>query len=230
MNPPTTKAELFRRLQGLLHGGWYTIPNEGYGGTGGPGRFLEDLLGLKAGNQDISDSVGWEVKYYTKQTRLITLFHKSPTPTQIMRHLVRRFGDKDNHGRMRLQHTIKGKSSFFRVVEDAEQLIVRPLKGNGPVPIWTHDDLLSIAGGKLRRLVLVKGTRKGQKIRFIRADCYEKLHLENFIYEVLRGTIHIDFDAREMKPGSAGLRDHGTKFRVSPQDVCRLYTKKDRFT
>ena len=29
----------------------------------------------------------------------------------------------------------------------------------GPVPIWTSDDILSAAGGKLRRLVLVKGSR-----------------------------------------------------------------------
>ena len=33
-----------------------------YNGTGGPGCFLEDLIGLRAGNQDIADIIGWEVK------------------------------------------------------------------------------------------------------------------------------------------------------------------------
>ena len=33
---------------------------------------------------------------------------------------------------------------------------------------------------------------------------------------------------RESKPGSPGLRNHGTKFRIAPDAVCRLYMKKDR--
>ena len=42
------------------------------------------------------------------------------------------------------------------------------------------------------------------------------------------GTVKIDFDAREAKPGSKGLRNHGTKFRISPDDICRIYAKKER--
>jgi hypothetical protein len=45
-----------------------------------------------------------------------------------------------------------------------------------------------------------------------------------------RGTTAIDFDCREAKPGSSALRNHGTKFRVAPKDVCRLYMKKERFS
>ena len=41
------------------------------------------------------------------------------------------------------------------------------------------------------------------------------------------GTVKIDFDAREAKPGSKGLRNHGTKFRISPDDICRIYAKKE---
>ena len=43
---------------------------------------------------------------------------------------------------------------------------------------------------------------------------------------MLRGTILIDFDARESSPGSHGMRDHGTKFRIPPENVCRLYVDK----
>lgn len=228
-SPPSTKKELFARLLELIRSGPHTMPDKPrYRGTGGPGNFLEDLLGLNVGNQDIADSVGWEIKYYTKQTNLITLFHKEARPEKIMRHMVSKWGWKDEHGRKSFRHTICGRSKKFKVVEDGGQIIVRPLQGNGPVPTWTRDDLLSIAGGKLRRLLLVEGKRDGRKIRFVRADCYENLHLDNFIYEVIRGTVCIDFDVREMKPGSVGLRNHGTKFRVSPDDVCRLYTKKER--
>lgn len=231
MPAPATKKELFSRLREIIAHGWYDLPKtKRCAGTGGCGNFLEDLLGVDVGGQDIADSVGWEIKYYTHKTHLITLFHKEAQPPEIMRYMVSKWGWKDEHGRKSFRHTIAGKSDRFKVEADSGQIIVRPLKGNGPVPYWTHNDLLSIAGGKLRRLILVEGHRDGNKVRFGRADCYENLHLDNFIYELQRGTICIDFDVREASPGSQGLRNHGTKFRVSPDDVCRLYTKKERFS
>ena len=60
-------------------------------------------------------------------------------------------------------------------------------------------------------------------------SCDENLQLSFFIWEVVAGTVKIDFDAREAKPGSKGLRNHGTKFRISPDDICRIYAKKERF-
>ena len=44
----------------------------------------------------------------------------------------------------------------------------------------------------------------------------------------MRGSIALDFDCREAKPGSDGLRDHGTEFRITPTMICRLYLKKER--
>jgi hypothetical protein len=199
-------------------------------GTGGPGNFLEDLLGLNVGSQDIADSVGWEIKWYTSDTSLITLFHKEAQPPDIMPYMVRKWGWKDAKGRLSFRHTIRGRSDRFKVVSDANQIFVRPLKGNGPTPYWTQDDLLNIAGGKLRRLMLVKGEKDGKKVRFIQADCFEVMSMQFIIYELIRGTIAIDFDCRGAKPGSAGLRNHGTKFRVAPKDVCRLYQRKERFS
>jgi len=65
-------------------------------------------------------------------------------------------------------------------------------------------------------------------VTYTRADCFEDLQLSAFIFEVHRGVVNIDFDARETEPGSKSLRNHGTKFRVSPDDMCRLYAKKER--
>lgn len=227
---PANKKELFNAIRAILQHGWYKMPdNKRSAGTGGPGNFLEDLLGLKVGNQDIADSIGWEIKYYTAKTNLITLFHKEAQPENIMRYMVRKHGWKDEKGRMSFRHTIAGKSDRFRVDDDGGQVFVRPLVKNGPVPYWTHDDLLNIAASKIRRLVLVKGERDENRVRYYQADCYENLHIGLFIYELCKGTICIDFDARENKPGSAGLRNHGTKFRMPPGNVCRLYMKKERF-
>lgn len=227
--PPKAKKELLERVTEIVQHGVYEMPVR-YGGTGGPGTYLEHLLGLTTGNKDIPDSLGWELKFYSKKTNLITLFHKEPQPTGIVGYLVRKHGWIDKLGRKSFRHTIAGKSDRFKVEGNSGQVIVRPLAGNGPVPFWTDDDILSAAGAKLRRLVLVRGEKIGQTARYDRVDIFENLQLSFFIYEVVRGTIKIDFDAREASPGSKGLRNHGTKFRVEPDNVCRLYAKKERIS
>lgn len=226
--PPANRKELFDRLVEILRHGPYEMPAARYTGTGGPGLYLEDLLGLRTGNRDVPDTLGFELKFYTSDTSLLTLFHKEPQPEGIMRAMVSKFGWKDAQGRLSFRHTIAGHSDRFKVVSDANQIIVRPLKKNGIVPYWSHDDILSAAGAKLRRLVLVRGIRDGQKVTYDRVDIHENLQLSFFIMEVERGTVRIDFDVREATPGSVGLRNHGTKFRVSPDDICRLYAKKER--
>ena len=229
ISPPKTKKELFSRLLAILHHGAYEMPDK-YQGTGAPGTFLEDLLGLTTGNKDIPDSVGWEVKYYTRKTNLITLFHKEPRPVDAVRYMVSKWGWKDKQGRMSFRHTIAGKSDRFQVDMDGDQIAIRRIGGNGVVPHWTQDDILSAAGAKLRRVMLVLGERKGQTVSYTRCDCFEDLQLYSFIYEVAHGIVKIDFDARENTPGSKTLRNHGTKFRVSPDDMCRLYCKKERLS
>ncbi|HXQ36695.1 MAG TPA: MvaI/BcnI family restriction endonuclease [Anaerolineales bacterium] len=204
------------------------MPTTRYVGTGAPGIYLEDLLGLTTGNKDIPDNLGFELKFYTKATNLITLFHKEPQPAGVVAYMVKRYGWKDAEGRLSFRHTIAGKSDRFDVTSDSNQIIIRRIGGNGIVPYWTHDDILSAAGAKLRRLLLVRGVRTGQSITYERVDLFENLELSYFIWEVSGGAVKIDFDAREMKPGSKGIRNHGTKFRVAPGDVCRLYSKKER--
>ena len=228
---PINKKDLYIRLREILALGWQEMPKgvARYNGTGGPGNYLEDLIGLKAGNQDIADVLGWEVKYYTPKTNYITLFHKEAEPAGVMRYMVNRFGWKDDQGRKSFRHTIAGRSDRFYVSDDAGNVIVRPVKGNGIVPTWTHDALLN-ACTKLKRLIAVRGERDGQRVRFTRADCYENLHLTLLIGEMINGTIAIDFDVREASPGSVGLRNHGTKFRIKPENICRLYFKKERFS
>ena len=230
-NPPRTKRELFERLRNVLDAGWQIMPNKRrYNGTGAPGNFLEDLLGLTAGNLDMPDSVGWELKYYTQKTSLITLFHKEPQPQTVMRYMVSRYGWKDSHGRLSFRHTIRGRSDRFRVFADTGRIVVRPLKGNGIVPHWTDEILMNIAASKLRRLLLVKGERRNTRgVRFYQADCFENLQLAFFTAEVVNGTVCIDFDCRELTPGSRGLRNHGTKFRIPPENICRIYMRKERF-
>lgn len=199
-----------------------------YNGTGGPGNFLEDLIGLRAGNQDIADIVGYEVKFYTRRTNYVTLFHKEPDSAGAIRAMVTNYGWLDRLGRLSFRHTIAGRSDRFIVLDEGGSIVVRPRRGDGPTVRWTHDTLLNIAGGKLRRLLLILGERDGRRVRFMYTDAFENLHLTLLIAEVVAGTIAVDFDARDSSPGSTALRNHGTKFRVPPDLVCRLYVKKER--
>jgi len=228
LQSPKTKKELLARVKQVIEQGWSTMPSDvpRYNGSGGPGNYLEDLLGLKAGNQDVADCIGFEVKYHTKKTHLVTLFHKEPEPSGIMRYMVSTYGWKDKKGRLSFRHTINGESDRFTVNNDAGNIIIRPIKGSGPNPVWSHDTLLNVAGGKLRRLVAVEGERKGRVVRFNRADLYEDLRITRLIQDLVAGRIAIDFDVRENEAGSKALRNHGTKFRVSLSNLPKLYDKK----
>jgi len=74
---PRSKAQLFQRIREIIQNGPYEMPEGSpYGGTGAPGRFLEDLLGLRSGSIETPDAVGWELKWYTDRTNLLTLCMK----------------------------------------------------------------------------------------------------------------------------------------------------------
>ena len=80
IQPPTNRKELFERLSDIVQHGAYDMPHTKYVGTGAPGLYLEDLLGLTTGNRDVPDTLGFELKWLSAKTNLITLFHKEPGP------------------------------------------------------------------------------------------------------------------------------------------------------
>ena len=141
-------------------------------------------------------------------------------PSAIMRYMVRRYGWKDKQGRLSFRHTIRGKSALFKIEDSTGQIVVRPLKGNGPVPYWSHAELMAAAGSKLRRLIMVKGIKRNQTVQFLQADAYETFHIADFVYEVLRGSIAIDFDCRESKPGSD--RTSKSRYKISHISMVRM--------
>lgn len=223
---------MFSRLRGLIKTKIFKLPDyPGFGGTGGPGLLLEELLGFPRNKHDGPDSGTWEIKFHSGGSPL-TLFHKTPEPDRVMHSMVRNCGWDDKDGRTSFRHTIWGKSPRgFEVVDSGNRLIVRNERYPDVIPpYWTHDTLLNAFAYKLRRLVVVHGSRskKNSTVNFEFSQLHWEPSLTSFIDAIQRGIIAVDFDARTTDNGH-GLRDHGTKFRVSIDNLSKLYQKTQKF-
>lgn len=235
----TTRAvkdnDLFKEIPAIL-GIEHEIPNkQGYRGSCGPGRILEELLNVETNNQDLPDAGRWELKF-TSNTAYLTLFHKDPLPRDpsVMRELVLRCG-WDSKGEKSFRHTIWGSSPRgFKVEAGEDRIHVVNEKYPDIIPYWETDDLFNSVIPKLRNLILVPGRiRKHDGSRWVTFDfalINYGFKLSMFRAGLRDGWIAIDFDARtdRAKSGRAGLRNHGTKFRVRLKDFGRMYTDTDR--
>ena len=225
-----TDDELFERVRTAIGRGWIRVPDGfGYGGTGGAGRVLEEVLGVDGGNVDIPDAGKWEIKFHSRNA-LLTLFHLEAQPKGHMHHLVRLFGIEDAKGRTSFRHTIRSSSPLgFYVDNEANRITVRNDARSDVVwPYWTHDALLNAFIAKLRRVIVVRGRRKPREpyVRFDSAWAFEETRAGLFVNAIERGIVAIDFDARTNN--GRGLRNHGTKFRVAYDDLQRLYHRRHR--
>jgi len=223
----------FNKLREIIKNGWYTIPvDAGYGGTGGPGLLLQDLIGIDKNNRDGPDSGVWELKFHSGNSPL-TLFHLTPQPRGIMHQFVRGYGWPDSKGRTSFRHTIWGNSTRgFKIVNDASCIIVRNESPDADrditPPHWTHDNLTNAFVYKLRRLAVVHGTKRKGKVKYEYARLYWEPIISKFFNAIEHGKIAIDFDARTNLSGM-GLRDHGTKFRIKIEDLDSIYLKNEKF-
>lgn len=220
---------LFSRIRGVISEGWVQIPDyPGFRGTGGPGLLLEEKLGLSANNRDTPDSGKWEVKFHGGKS-LLTLFHKTPEPKDVMHTMVQKFGWLDKEGRTSFRHTILGESALgFKVVSEVNRIIVRnPHHTDFLPPYWEHNTLLAAFAYKLRRLIVVTGTKRNGRVKYESARLYWDPDISGITYALTSGLMAIDFDARTTD--GSGLRDHGTKFRVHVDNLKHLYAKSQRF-
>lgn len=220
---------LHTRLRAALDAGWVDIPDEpGFGGTGAPGRLLERLLGVNGGNYDTPDAGRWEIKFHSGAA-LLTLFHLEGRPQGHLHDLIAQFGWPDKQGRTSFRHTIRGSSDLgFYIVNEPDRILVRHGDlSEAASPYWTHDRLISAFAAKLRRLLLVHGTKSKGRVRFESASFYSEPMVTGFARAVEQGIVAVDFDARTTD--GAGLRNHGTKFRTNIGNLSHLYRESERF-
>lgn len=91
-----------------------------------------------------------------------------------------------------------------------------------PQPYWGFDDLSNKAGTKLLNCFYVQAEVKKQDgkelYRYSRIMMLQKFSFENFLNQIEKGNILIDFDARTG-------HNHGTKFRIRQHCLPELYEK-----
>lgn len=214
--------EIFARVQQVVSSGWVRISDYSYGGTGAPGNILEEMLGVNGQNLDIPDAGRWEIKFHSG-TALLTLFHLEAQPKGHMHHMVREFGWRDSKNRLSFRHTIRGQSKKgFYISNESDRITVRNNSVSDMTwPYWTHDDLINAFVSKFRRLIVVRGTRKGGRVKYCTAYIYREPQSRLFVDAIARGIVAIDFDART--DNGRRLRNHGTKFRIAYKDLKVLY-------
>ncbi len=230
---PRSGSAVFKKIAEILEAGTWEFPDDNkYNGSGGPGRLLEDLLGVKANNADSPDLADWEIKFHGGAA-LLTLFHKDPEPKGIIRNLVHNYGWDDGKGRISFRHTIGGKSAKgFYIVDEVDRIVIRNEFKDAPVPHWTHNTLFNAFASKLRRLIVVGGKvlKNPRRVIYQEATAYWEPDIKGFSKAVADGVFYIDFDARTTKgPGSA-IRNHGTKFRIKVDDLSKVYANKIKIT
>ena len=134
---------------------------------------------------------------------------------------------------MSFQHTLKARSPRgFYVAQDGNRIVVRNDEYPDILPpYWTEDTLVTAFAYKLRRLALVSGVRhrKRQEFTYKSIRLYVDAMPSRFIQAIQTGMVAIDFDVREMRPGSSALRNHGTKFRIAVANLHKIYEHNERF-
>ncbi len=230
---PRSGAAIFKIVSEILKTGTWVFPEDGkYNGSGGPGRLLEDLLGIKANNADSPDLGDWEIKFHGGSA-LLTLFHKDPEPKGIIRQMVHNHGWEDEKGRISFRHTIGGESPrVFYIADEEDRIVIRNKFKDAPVPHWTHNTLFNAFASKLRRLIVVDGQvlRNPRRVIYQEAIAYWEPDIKGFSKAIADGLFFVDFDARTQKGRGSAIRNHGTKFRIKVDDLSRVYANKTKLT
>ena len=227
--PILSNEKLKERLRILIQQGWIEIPTDsGYGGTGGPGKLLENLLGVAGGNDELPDSGRWELKYHSGKS-LLTMFHKEASPRGHLEQLVQEFGWPDEQNRTSFRHTVAGVTGRgFYIDNDGQNICLR----NNACPerclaSWKHDTIINAFVTKMRHLIVVKGERRKNLVKYRTAHFFWEPQSSSVIDAIIDGKILIDFDARTKSAWSSVLRNHGTKFRIRYEDLRVLYHERN---
>lgn len=230
-----TLEETIKRLKNLQ--GKYVSTHRP--GPTGIGKTLEDLLGVVENNVGISNTTFAEFKSARKHSNsMMTLFTKAPLPASANAKLLTRFGyvtPKSND--KKVLHTtawatgfnsLRGKVGFIVMISPDKVSLVA--SDGEELGYWNEPTLRQSFERKLHHVlyVLADCIGRGAKEEF----CFNEAWLltgfsfEGFKSAVTQGVVCVDTRIGQYPDGSP--HDHGTGFRVFPDDLSKCFRERTR--
>ena len=198
------------------------------------------MLGIQENNFAGPNGHKTELKSGRKGSgSMLTLFTKSPLPKGINRELVEKFGKPSDKGKNVLRttinavsrNTVNGKPAFLITINKTRVEINHNEYGNMQVPYWNIEDLEASFMRKYpENLLYVKADCKGsggrEEFHFNEAWLMRGFDFENFTNLLASGKIRVDIRLGQYPDGR--LHDHGTGFRVIPDNLGLCFTNRER--
>lgn len=208
-------------------------------GNTGIGKTLEDLLGIRENNFAGPNGHETELKSTRKSgNSMITLFTKSPLPPRINSLLANEFGRDEGRGKQlhttvnaATRNTLYGKPAFQINVLHTEIRLIHKKQRGIPIPYWNRTNLENAFKKKYaKNLLYVKadsrGTERGEEFHYNEAWLMSGFSFERFIKLLRAGDILVDLRLGRYKNGR--LHDHGTGFRIMPENLDRCFDERRR--
>lgn len=207
-------------------------------GDTGIGKTLEDLLGIKENNVPGPDARKVELKSGRKDSSsMLTLFTKTPLPRgKAIPQLQQKYGYPSPKNGKKILHVtlkatsytnIKGRRALSVVANENVDIVSTT---GDVIGYWDDETLGAAFKKKLPALVYVKANFRGrgsnEEFWFNEAWYLAGFSFEDFKQLVRDGVICVDLRIGQYPNGSS--HDHGTGFRIRPDNLELCFKKRDR--
>ena len=233
---PQNLNDFVEKFKKICEKGWIQTHREG---TTGVGKTLEDLLEIKENNIDGPDFANYELKAMRiNANSLLTLFTKALEPRGINKKILSTYGyssdtyQNDN----KVLHTTLYANRYTSINNSNKKLKISCNinkisivdENNIEAAYWTKEYLEKAFLKKYKyRLIHVYAYSKfneNNKEEFLYNAAFE---MYNFNFETFKkllenGKIAIDIRIGQYSTGK--IHDHGTGFRISENDIPKLFT------
>ena len=242
------KEKMIARFQEVKAMGWVKSRRRNNTGIG---KTFEDYVGVDENNIDEPDLFGFEIKAHREESSsYVTLCTKAPTfPKRANAYLLNSFGSPNEENPMikRLhtsmfaehQNTHMGKYAFNlnnnpntkEVRIEVYDLLTGELLDNQCG--YKYEVLEKIFAQKLKNLFYVSAERRFQddveEFHYTQADIYLQPSFRKFLELLDQGIIMYDIRMGSYQSGKniGKPHDHGSGFRIKPQDLPLLYAEHE---
>ena len=236
-----TFAQLLEKLKNIEKMGFVKTHRSGNTGIG---KTLEDLLGIEENNFAGPDGLTTELKAgRNNATSMLTLFTKSPEPLGINSILLKELGypDPKRNGKIVLHSTMNAVSfnqlrggNKLKIELTEDKIIINSPKLRDKslkIPFWNYQTLQNSFELKIgKELLYVKADSRGsginEEFHFNEAWLMRDFQFENFLKQLEKGNLLVDIRMGLYENG--GVHDHGTAFRLKPENLPMCFNSLEQ--